>query len=640
MGEYTMNRLFVPLGTEHKIEDDDTLEILRSIGTNRVFVTPVVRIPFEKCDLRTEMINRIEKQIRYLGDNGFETAVWIGTLGYGGEVEQAAAQNYTRRIGVDGSSADDAFCPTDDGFSAAMCSIIRDIALTGTDMIMLDDELTLTVISSLGCTCKNHMRLFNDRVGREFEREEIKKIVFTGKPNGYRSAWLDTMGDTLRDFCKKLRNAADEINPEMRMGFASGCTSWDLDGVDALELTKILAGDTKPFLRLTGAPYWYAVRRFGKQPLANILETCRQQYAWLRESGEDIEFFTEADVYPRSRFHTSAAVNEAFDIGTKLSDGCDVLKYFTDYISWHERGYLDAHMRNRDVYDMISKSFDGKKAVGVRVYSDMKNLRNANLPVEFTNPGDIATMWYRLTPVIPSVNAVPTTYEGEGYFGMVYGENARNLDDSALKNGLVVDICAANILQKYGVDVGLRGFESTKVLREHFDDYGKTFYVFSDRGSYKIDVDDGAKVLSHLEGNGFSSPGSYIYENANGQRFLVYAFNSYETLLNSGFQLSQCRGRQLNDIARWLGGSRLPVECSDVPFLYSVCKEDDGSMAVGYLDCGEDDVYDAFVKINIPFDRGSVRFLNCTGRVCDGGVVIDYIKSFGFAGIEFDKITY
>lgn len=637
-----MNKIYVPLGIQHKIEDDNTLDILRKIKADRAFVTPVCRIPFEKCEKRTEIIERMKEQISFLNNNGISAAAWICSLGYGGEVEcfnKKAAENFTRRIGIDGSSCDDAFCPTDKNFTDAMCSIIKDVASTGADMIMLDDELTMTAVSSLGCVCDEHMRIFNEKVGGNFCSSDIPKLVFTGKPNKYRDAWLDTMGKSLTDFCKSLRIALDEVNPKIRMGFASGFTSWDIDGVDAVELSKILAGNTKPFLRLTGAPYWFSANRFGKQPLSNILETCRQQYSWCRTKGEDIDLFTEADTYPRSRFYTPAVISEAFNIGTKLSDSCDVLKYFTDYISWYDDGYINAHMRNSHIYKDISKHFDNKKPVGIRVYSDMQTIRNAKLPDTFHDPNDILNRWYKHTPIIPVVNAIPTVYDGDEYCAMAFGENARGLDNDALKNGMIIDLSAAEILQEKGIDVGLGEMTPVKVYQECFDKYNLVFNYYCDKGSYKITTDERAVILSRFIGNGFESPGSYLYENDNHQRFLVYAFNVYETLLHSGYQLCHGRGQQLNDAIEWLCGKRLPAECNDVPKLYCICKEDERTISLGYLACSEDEIFDANIKINVPFNSRNIKFINCTGCVHGDNITVDYIKGFGFAGIEIEKIS-
>ena len=118
-------------------------------------------------------------------------------------------------------------------------------------------------------------------------------------------------GDTLRTFCKTLRDALDEVDPTVRMGFCAGYTSWDVEGVDAIELSYILAGNTKPFLRFTSAPYWYQGQRFGQTPLATFIEFARIQAAWIKN--ENIEVFTECDTYPHDRYHTPLAHIQCFD---------------------------------------------------------------------------------------------------------------------------------------------------------------------------------------------------------------------------------------------------------------------------------------------------------------------------------------
>jgi hypothetical protein len=92
------------------------------------------------------------------------------------------------------------------------------------------------------------------------------------------------MGDSLRDFARKMRESADKVDPSIRMGFCSGYTSWDLEGADAIELTKIFAGDNKPFLRYTGAPYWVPQVRFKGQSLQTIVERIVQEINRAYES--------------------------------------------------------------------------------------------------------------------------------------------------------------------------------------------------------------------------------------------------------------------------------------------------------------------------------------------------------------------
>jgi hypothetical protein len=82
-------------------------------------------------------------------------------------------------------------------------------------------------------------------------------------------------GDTLRKFCRTLREALDEVDPTVRMGYCAGYTSFDTEGVDAFELTHILAGSNKPFMRFTSAPYWHYAQRFGQAPMQTFIEYVR-----------------------------------------------------------------------------------------------------------------------------------------------------------------------------------------------------------------------------------------------------------------------------------------------------------------------------------------------------------------------------
>lgn len=72
--------------------------------------------------------------------------------------------------------------------------------------------------------------------------------------------------------------------------------------------------------------------------------------------------------------------------------------------------------------------------------------------------------------------------------------------------------------------------------------------------------------------------------------------------------------------------------------LYCICKEDEKSVSLGYLLCTEDEAFDVSVRINVPLDPNSVKFINCKGKMCDdSNAVIEHIKGFGFVGIAFDK---
>lgn len=638
-----MGKIYVPImiRDENNLDFDGTLVKLKKAKADRVYIAIGRIIDFERTEKRKKLMSVIKEYDKALRENGFETGVWISTLGYGGKVSAAnkeVASGLSRRISIMGDSLDDSFCPYDEKFTEIMCDIIEDIANTGIEMIMLDDELCQSGVPGIGCTCDKHLKEYRRRLGEEIKREDIAKLAFTGGKNKYRDTWLSLMYDTLNDFCRALRERVDTVNPNIRMGFCAGFTSWDLEGVDAIELTKTLAGNTKPFLRFTGAPYWHPVHRFDMQSLQNIIETVRQQYIWSKDS--DVEVFTEDDSYPRNRYVVPAAVIELFDIATRVSDDMDALKYIIDYTSepWYENGYFDAHMENLPLYEAIADAFNDKEAIGVRVYEEQRIIQNADLPENFVGEQRIMNRWFMQSSIIPTSNAIPTCYEGEGYFGMAFGEHAKYLPDSALNKGLVIDIKAAEILQSKGIDVGLISRNDTEYrMEEYFIEYKTAVPICCQTKIYDIKVKNNAKVLSVFRHDGIEIPSSYIYENENGQRFMVYAFNVEELLPRTSELLSYARAWQLADYAKWLGGKELPAVCIGYPMLYCIAKENEKERAFAYFNCHIDEVKNA--KIKLSFKAKNVKFINCTGSYTDNEVTIDYIKPYGFAmfSAEYEK---
>jgi hypothetical protein len=249
-------------------------------------------------------------------------------------------------------------------------------------MLMLDDDLCLSVRPGIGCFCDKHIALLEAALGESLAGADLLRLFFSGGENRYRNAWLQVMGDTLRRFAGRVRQAADEIKPDLRIGFCAGYTSWDIEGVDAAELTCILAGDTKPFLRFTGAPYWAArsVDRFQGLPIAAIVEETRAQEYFCRDSG--IEVFFEADSYPRPRYAVPSSLLECFSLACHASGGIGELAYLFDYYasSVYETGYFKHRLYNQSLYTFIDRHFANKSCHGVRVYHEMRKVENAELP--------------------------------------------------------------------------------------------------------------------------------------------------------------------------------------------------------------------------------------------------------------------
>ncbi len=634
-----MNKLYIPITAVDKVDLNKILVQLKKIGAERLYLA-ADRYSYN----REERIKELE-YTKHVADffkaEGLDVGVWICSFGFGGptaEKNREIANSYVRIQSISGKIGDDAICPMDESYTAMMADMVEDICrYGGVDMVMLDDEMCLNIRpGGLGCACDLHMAAFRKRLGEHIKREELAAKVFSGGPSKYRDAWIDTMGESMKNFCRKMREGADRVSKDIRLGFCSGYTSWDMEGADALELTEILAGESgKPFLRTTGANYWIHTNRIPRQTLQTIIETVRMQNAWTK--GRGIDLFTEGDNYPRERFHTSAASAECYDIGCRLDGGMASYKYMFNYSCEADldKYYIDAHMRNVPIYEKIEEHFDSKTAVGIRVYEEMRKFRNYDLPKTFTTEKDINTRtFFSKGQAILTSNAIPTVYEGRGICGIAFGENAKYIDNEAISSGLILDAKAAKILEERGIDVGLASIDGSYVAgKEYFGN--KERYVdnelFDTGAVCKVTLKEGAKALSSFSEEG-DKVAAYTYENADGQRFLVYCFVAEDMKDSSSLFWSYSRGKQINDTVEWLsGGKKLPVATSDNPHLYCIAKEGDGALAAGYLNCHLDAAYD--VEIKLDREVASVEFIGCTGRLDNGNtVVIDRIDSYGFAG--------
>ena len=232
-------------------------------------------------------------------------------------------------------------------------------------------------------------------------------------------------------------------------------------------------------------------------------------------------------------------------------------------------------------------------------------------------------------------NSVPTVYDGSGICGIAFGDNAWQIGDDEIKNGLIIDIRAAEILQRRGIDVGIEeiGAAAGKSC-EHF--LKQNEWITISVSARELKLKESAEVISKfyddIDGMDGELPAVYLYRNDNGQKFAVYNFDSHsEGMRNdSGLFRSYARSRQLAQICRWLSGSRLSAHTSGNPDVYVMTKKSENEMAVGLWNCFADTVYAAEVILEHAFDK--IEFICCKGRLCGDKVYVDEIPPFSFAG--------
>ena len=409
-------------------------------------------------------------------------------------------------------------------------------------------------------------------------------------------------------------------------------TSWDIDGTNAAELVKILAGGrTQPLVRLIGAPYWAARNAWGNS-LQDVIELERMESSWTRK--DKIEIYAEGDAYPRPRKNCPASFLEGFDTAIRASGCTDgIAKYGIDFFSNadYETGYAKFHERNRKTYAKIDEMFGGKECCGVRVYESMNKVSDMVMPTAVNSSVNIQDLFFSKAARTLAFNTIPTVYEGEGVCGIVFDENARNLSLNALKNGLIIDIAAAEILTERGIDVGIEDIGASVVSgqTEHFIK-NNNHILTDDVPINDIKLKAGAEVLSDTETPSGTVPMSYRYENANGSRFLVLNVNTRSDKDNVLKHYE--RSIQYAENTQWLSGRKLPAYVYGNPALYIMCKKNENSMAVGLWNFFADTAIEPIAELDSEYS--GIKFLNTSGNLDKNKVYLNDIPPFGFVGFE------
>lgn len=616
---------------------EDNIAQAKKLGAERIFLCTCRAT--DSAEKIAEDIERIKISRAVYEAAGFETGVWISTMGHGSELVGITSDNsddYTHITGLRGVTTADSYCPLDPKFSSAVCDYLKKIAAAGVGMIMLDDDYRFSHRGDCGCICRYHMAEYEKRLSEKISREDVIKKAFGAGYNRYRQTYYDMLGDTLRNFAAEMRAAIDEINPEVRFGFCAVTSSWDCDGTDAIELSKIMAGKTKPFLRFIGAPYWINNGDLTSK-VQYVAELERMQAHWC--GNEDMEIFSEGDTYPRPRYKVPAAHLEAFDTILRADGGLDgILKYGVDYTSTpcYETGYADKAERNKKLYSEIEKHFSGKKAVGISAACEMKKMLHTDFSLPGRNLGGAYDEAYYQTEQMLLTNCgVPITYD-DAPVTAVFGENAKYINTG--KKGFIIDAAAAKNLEEKGIDTGVKVYLNGEKIRVSTECFEKeTVAENSDNEAVRIEPKSGAQVLSRFriktEKGEELIPACVKYENKNGQRFLIYACDFDSVRRNTGFMRNYMRQEQLISEYEWLSGEKLPAVCRKHPDLYIMAKKGNGSMTVGLWNLFPDEIFEPVIELDREYS--GIEFINCSGRLCKDQVLLEgEIPPYGFAGFE------
>ena len=600
----------------------------------------IIRNVFGDKPLFLKEIEELKKKVEFFRERGLTVGAWLcPTTGHEGMglVIGEEGKRFTHRQVADYSGGkakliEQAFCPLDENFTNDFAWKMGELCKTGATRSLFEDDFRLSgpPITKIACCCKLHMDAFSKRIGRKVTVDELNGLIYHNEDLNYRKEWMELKRETMVSFLKALREEVDRVNPEFRIGISASRLNYDIDGATIQELATVAAGKTKPFVRLTGAPYWARENN----TLSAVIESNRMQFGWFKDS--NIEIIAEGDPYPRPRSRIPAAYLEVYDQILRANGDSDgIYKYMTAYTEGpgYEDGYLEFHLKNQSLYKLIDKLFEGKKPVGLTPY--IKQQKLANAVFDDLQPFREFGAYYRLDSVIPpeayfvTDSSVPTAYEECGYAGLAFGENARYLTNAQLQNGIITDLKGAKILTERGVDVGLINYNSVDAnpSEEYFESDDVRTMVGKPSPFplrfYRVELRDGAKVISEfcygndvLEFGGYKAsfdedvkredfPSCYLYENSDGQRFCVYTFVALNVQnrdiyngFNGDFFVNYCRQRQIFDCLEWLQKKKMPAKSLKNPYLYVLCSEDEKSRTIGLWNLWEDEILEPIIELD------------------------------------------
>lgn len=615
-----MNRAF-----RHHMDREKTVAIMKEMGVRRVFLAQESNSTSgESKDME---IADLKDNTAFLHARGFEVGAWFWTFYNTNE------NDFVRMVSPTGKVSRETVCPTDESYCAEMAAFLKECAGTGVDLIQFDDDFRYGFLDmGFGCVCENHLKRIREVLGENASRETIIDGILNGGKNKYRDAFLTVNGAVFEEFAAKCRAAVDSVDPSVRLGFCSCITSWDIDGTTPDRLSRILAGKTRPFYRLIGAPYWAALNAWGHTRLSYVIE--QERLEANRREQSDIEIYSEGDTYPRPRYRVPAAYLEGFDTVLR-ADGCTdgILKYTFDYTAAedYEKGYNEAHIRHLPVYAAIDDFFDGKETVGVRVFDNARKFHAVQMPTDPRDPILAQNLAFSVSARFLASNSLPVTYRGNEYAGIAFGEDARCLTEDLLKNGAVIDYAAAMILREKGIDTGIVSENGTASLgaTEYFAD-GERVNTLTSTRVHRVRLAQGAETVSSIEENGERLPVFYRYENAEGLRVAVFTFDAYsaEEPVFRGYE----RQKQVIEALTWLCGKKLPAVCPGHPDLYILTKKKENTLSVGLWNFFPDTVYEP--RIELPETVGSFRLFGAEGTDEGNILTLSEIAPYGFAAAE------
>jgi len=301
---------------------------------------------------------------------------------------------------------------------------------------------------------------------------------------------------------------------------------------------------------------------------------------------------------------------ENFDLAMHAS-GARSLKYLFDYYASpeYETQYLKIHMRNIPLYERIEAAFQNATPCGIRLYRPPHRITDAVLPETFAGEKPIMRTYFSKAAAMLSAHAIPISYERENDCAVVFGDDALYLNSIPQKT--VLDLSAARILMKKGIDVGFE-IDQENVM------HTPSFEIFNDERILLGNVDQKAPFFDLKLKNGAIVKSRYdtgCVASFEYQNFLILNFDSFYINDSSTLYVSYARGKQLQTFF----GSPYPSIWGYAE-LYSICAKKENKHIALFQNHSIDPVFD--FDIMLPKKCQSFQITGADGILCDNKIHI------------------
>lgn len=521
----------------------------------------------------------LRARIPFFAKAGIETGFWLGhSIGHGGTLSGEATDLFQPVIGPGGKAASGCFCPADPRFRAYLAKVMGIIAESGVGLMLLDDDFRLNLHGAdaqAGCFCPLHLELFAEKYGSSLSREELFRKAICGAPSRAREVWLETMASTLMALAGEISASVHGANPKVRLGLATAMTLWSSEGVDMRSLLSLLAGGTRPLIRLIGAPYW------SRDPanIGWITEYGRLQKSWLK--GFDAEIMVEGDTFPHTRYFCASETLTAFEAGMAVSGITRTLLYPVLYAQTpsREKGFTDGIVASRPAMAALAAFVpDDYVDLGVEPVYRPNGFSHTLMP---DDPKAQSLYWPDEPAALRILGrlGIPMGYGGKGPV-VFSGHGAAGLPDAEIRTllarGALIDATAAKWLSSRGFDLGVESFApGPQPAFERFLNgpyAGDEVLLLTDgEGLYwRMKLKKGAEILSEF----VTGPGTETYPAAFlcGKKICVACFDFYAARNGRQLAYSYARQEQWAAVFARISGRPLPAIVPGEPDVRVVCR--------------------------------------------------------------------